>query len=174
MKATGAFTGETLRAADLASSGSGTDASIRVPRPIPDWMEGDIIFGKSMDYTRMPDRSLVAVYASDRKTITTLVGGFAPRLRAEKQDVGPPHYGIGLAGLVANGTYYLYKIKPNSGDLYDVSDDPFSFRMFENPDLMKEYHTQLHEKLAARGVEIEPIASDGQHEQHQAEEDLMQ
>ena len=124
-------------------------------QPVPDWMEGNIIFGKSGDDIRIPDRPIFTVYAGDRKTITTKVGGFAPRLRAEKQDVGPPHFGIGLAGLIMDEEYYIYALDKNRGRLCNISPDPFDVRIIENRELLLDYHEKLYEKLKSCGIDIE-------------------
>jgi len=126
---------------------------------IPDWMEGNIIFGKSGADIKIPDRPIFTVYAGDRKIITTVVGGFMPRLRAEKQDVGPPHFGIGLAGLIMDEKYYIYALNKNSGRLFDVSADSFNVCTIDNRELLLNYHERLYEKLRSReiGIEQKPL-----------------
>jgi arylsulfatase A-like enzyme len=128
-------------------------------QPVPEWMEGNVIFGKSMADTRGSDRPLLAVYASDRKTVATIVGGFVPRLRAEKQDVGPPHFGLDLTALIDDEKLYMYSIRNNSGWLYDVSEDPFDSRMIDSPKSMLEYHEALYKKLKTKDIYIVPLLS---------------
>jgi arylsulfatase A-like enzyme len=123
---------------------------------IPGWMEGNIVFGRPGADITIPDRPIFTVYAGDRKIITTVVGGFAPRFRAEKQDVGPPHFGIGLAGLIMDERYYVYTLDKNLGRLFDVSADPFNAHTLDNEELLLDYHEKLYEKLGSREIRIDP------------------
>jgi len=109
-------------------------------QPVPEWMEGDIIFGSTMDDIQVPDRTIVSVYRS--RTLDEILLG-RQKYRFSNRTVGPPHYGIGLIGLITDRTYYMYAVKSNSADLYDVSSDPFDFHAMDDPALLQKYHTLL-------------------------------
>ena len=127
-------------------------------QPVPKWMEGDVIFGSAMDEIQVPERAIVSVYRS--RTLDEILLGRQKYLFSNR-GIGPPHYGIGLIGLITDRTYYMYAVKSNSADLYDVSSDPFDFQAMDNPPLLQKNHTLLRERLLAHGVEIEPTPSIG-------------
>lgn len=120
-------------------------------QPIPAWMEGDVIFKKSFDDIHIPPRSFTAVYVRQKEMVATGIKSF----RVVKRELGPPHYGIDLLGLLLDNKYYIYSIQSKSGRLYDISIDPYDFRNINKPDLITKYHNLLYQQLAAKGIFID-------------------
>jgi hypothetical protein len=71
-----------------------------------------------------------------------------------KIDVGPPYFGIDLMGLTADDRYYLYSTELESGGLYDISGNPYDFRIISDMELVREYHERLYRHLDEKGIHI--------------------
>lgn len=117
-------------------------------QPIPEWMEGKVIFEKAASPPNIPGRILVAAgFVSENTKLSVVMGA-----HANKIEVGPPYFGMDLFGLTANGKYYLYSTELNAGALYDISRDPYDFRVIDEPQLEHEYYDRLYKHLEERGI----------------------
>jgi arylsulfatase A-like enzyme len=91
-------------------------------QPVPDWMEGEVVFGKSMDDIHIPARPIVGI-----------AGQTAGLLMDRK------YY-----------TRNIYKGESKPGRLYEISDDYYHFRRIKDQELLFEHRELLQKYLSAR------------------------
>lgn len=110
-------------------------------QPIPEWMEGEVIFGENVDKSRLSTRPIIAETTDEQA-----------RKRGE---CGPPLYGVDMFSLIADNRCYIYSTISDPGGLYDISGDPYDFRPLDDPTLVRHYHDMLRLELEKKGIIIE-------------------
>jgi hypothetical protein len=121
-------------------------------QPIPEWMEGHVIFKKSMDAFDLPNRALVTAGFLTENAQPAGRLGFHYAVKAA--NVGPPYFGMDLFGVATQDHYYLYSTELGSGGLYDVSANPYDFREISDRALEDDYYNRLYQYLAERGIHL--------------------
>jgi hypothetical protein len=114
-------------------------------------MEGDVIFGKTMEGISIPKRAIVTSGAYGNKLVMVPGRG----LQVQKVDAGPPLYGLDLLGLLFEEKFFLYSPHLKSGNLYDVQEGPYKFRSIDNAEQKQQYHEMLRTHVGARGIGID-------------------
>ncbi len=98
-------------------------------QPIPEWMEGDVIFGESIGNLHLPSRPLIA-------TVDNAWGIL---------------YGYRI---IKDNECYIFSTLSGLGNLYDVSGDAYDLRPLDNPALERELRHILLTDLKANKVQI--------------------
>ena len=109
-------------------------------QPIPEWMEGDVIFGENVDKSRLSTRPIIAVTTG--------------KTAKERRESGPPLYGVDMFSLIADDRCYIYSTISDPGGLYDISGDPYDFRPVGDPALVRRYHDMLRLELEKKDIII--------------------
>jgi len=120
-------------------------------QPIPEWMEGDVIFGREMGKILIPERPIFTAGAYGNKLVRIKGRG----VLAQKIDAGPPHYGLDLLGLLFEENFFLYSPHLKSGNLYDIHEAPYHFQSIDSAEQKQQYHEMLRTHVGARGVGID-------------------
>jgi arylsulfatase A-like enzyme len=120
-------------------------------QPIPEWMEGDVIFGEGMEGISIPERAIVTAGAYGNKLVMVPGRG----LQVQKSDAGPPHYGIDLLGLLFEEKFFLYSPHLKTGNLYDIHEGPYIFRSIDSAEQKQQYHERLRTHVETKGIGID-------------------
>jgi arylsulfatase A-like enzyme len=106
-------------------------------QPIPEWMEGETIFGSGLNKSRKTSRPIIAMADYDFSGL---------------EERHPPLYGIDALSLIRDNRCYIFSNETSSGSLFDIGKDPFVFHPLDDPGLLHEYHAALRDSLEAKGV----------------------
>jgi len=106
-------------------------------QPIPEWMEGKIIFGGTVDTSALRSRPIIAT--SDEYFV-------------DFEERRPPFYGIDMFSLIRDNRCYVYSNLTSSGSLFDIEQDADRFHPSDDPEVLRQYHVALRESLKASGI----------------------